>query len=425
MADTVHLKKSLTVVSGAAMTTGAVLGAGIMVLPAITAVMAGPSSVLSWALMGLLTLPMIFIIGRLAVQFPDAGGMATYVQHGLGNLYSRWLGILMITALPFGMPITALIGANYLGSYFQWSQLGIHLCAGTMIFVAVCLNYRGIQLAGRIQIFVVGFILLVLAAAIWSGIPQMQLSAFQPFMPQGWFAMIQASALTFFAFTGWEMISYLAEEFQEPARDIPRSLGLAAFIINFLYVAVSLAIVGTGVYLQGTPLTALLQLISFRFGSSGIAVVSFFGCLACYCPIHIYIAGFSRLIYAQAREGNLPKLFSVLHPQFQTPHKTLLAFLPIAVLVLVVSYGFSFDLQTLINIPCANFLLIYVLGMAAAVRLLPKRWEKIMAGSSAVVIGLMYFCTGWYALFSVGITICFMVAEYVLRHRRSAALVRD
>ena len=119
MEETVHLRKSLTVVSGAAMTTGAVLGAGIMVLPAITAVMAGPASVLSWVLMGLLTLPMIFIIGRLAVRFPDAGGMAKYVQQGLGEAYSRWLGLLMMTALPFGMPITALIGANYLGSYFQ------------------------------------------------------------------------------------------------------------------------------------------------------------------------------------------------------------------------------------------------------------------------------------------------------------------
>ena len=168
-----------------------------------------------------------------------------------------------------------------------------------------------------------------------------------------------------------EMVSFLAEEFQNPARDIPRSLALSAVIINFLYVAVSLVTVGTGVYLMGEPLTALLQLIAFRFGTGAVVLISFLGCLACYCPIHIYVAGFSRLIYAQAREGGLPRFFAVLHPRFQTPHRALLAFLPIALLVLLLSYSLSFDLQTLMNVPCANFLLIYVLGMTAAVRLLP------------------------------------------------------
>ena len=411
MEETVHLRKSLTVVSGAAMTTGAVLGAGIMVLPAITAVMAGPASVLSWVLMGLLTLPMIFIIGRLAVRFPDAGGMAKYVQQGLGEAYSRWLGLLMMTALPFGMPITALIGANYLGSYFQWGSLGIHVCAGAMIGLAILLNCRGIQLAGRVQVLVVGFILLVLAAAIVSGASHLQWSAFQPLAPQGWVPVLQASALTFFAFTGWEMVSFLAEEFQNPARDIPRSRALSAVIINFLYVAVSLVTVGTGVYLMGEPLTALLQLIAFRFGTGAVVLISFLGCLACYCPIHIYVAGFSRLIYAQAREGGLPRFFAVLHPRFQTPHRALLAFLPIALLVLLLSYSLSFDLQTLMNVPCANFLLIYVLGMTAAVRLLPSRGEKLLAAGSAAAIGVLYLFIGWATLFSVGISLWFMLAR--------------
>jgi len=419
MEKAVHLKKSLTVVSGAAMTTGAVLGAGIMVLPAITAVMAGPASVLSWLLMGLLTLPMIFIIGRLAVRFPDAGGMATYVRHGLGEACSRWLGLLMITALPFGMPITALIGANYLGSYFQWSQLEVHLCAGAMLVLAIGLNYRGIQLASRMQVFVVGFILLVLAAAILSGSKEMHWTAFQPFMPNGWVSVMQASALTFFAFTGWEMVSFLAEEFKDPARDIPRSLGLAAFIINLLYIAVSLVTVGTGVYLMGTPLTALLTMISFRFGTGAMALVSFLGCLACYCPIHIYVAGFSRLVYAQAREGSLPRAFSRLHSRFQTPHRALLAFLPAGLLVLALSCSFSFDLQILINVPSANFLLIYLLGMTAAVRLLPRRWEKFMAGASAAAIGLLYCFIGWEALFSVGISLWFAAREYAA-HQKAA-----
>ena len=412
MQDTIQLKKNLTVLSGAAMTTGAVLGAGIIVLPAITAIMAGPASILSWALMGVLTIPMIFIIGRLAIQYPDAGGMATYVQHGLGNIFSRWLSLLMMTALPFGMPITALIGAHYLGTFFHWPSSSIHLCAGIMILLAVCLNYRGIQLAGRTQVFVVSIILLILAGAIYSGLPQVQTAAFTPFLINGWYAVGQASALTFFAFTGWEMISYLAEEFHDPVHDIPKCLGISALIINAFYLSISFVTIGTSVYLSDTPATALLELITFHFGSQAASLLSILGCLACYCPIHIYMAGFSRLIYAQAREGSLPLFFSYLHPQFHTPHRALLAFLPVALLVLTVTYAFSFDLQLLINIPCANFLMIYALGMAAAIRLLQKSWEKIIAGLTTAAMIVLYFFTGWYAIFSVIITILFLLNEY-------------
>ncbi len=162
---------------------------------------------------------------------------------------------------------------------------------------------------------------------------------------------------------------------------------------------------------MGEPLTALLQLIAFRFGTGAVVLISFLGCLACYCPIHIYVAGFSRLIYAQAREGGLPRFFAVLHPRFQTPHRALLAFLPIALLVLLLSYSLSFDLQTLMNVPCANFLLIYVLGMTAAVRLLPSRGEKLLAAGSAAAIGVLYLFIGWATLFSVGISLWFMLAR--------------
>jgi amino acid efflux transporter len=411
-----HLKKSLTALSGAAMTTGSVLGAGIMVLPAITAVMAGPASVLSWIVTGILTLPMIFIIGRLAMHFPEAGGMAAYVRHGLGPRYSSWLSLLMMTALPFGMPITALIGANYLGNYCQWSQPAIYLCAGAMITAAVCLNYRGIQLAGRIQVVVVGFILLVLLAAIFSGLPEVRLSAFTPFAPQGWFPVLQAAALTFFAFTGWEMIGYLAEEFRDPAHDIPRSLGIAALIINILYIAISFVIVGTAAYQDSSPLTALVKLISFQGGNGAVALISVLGCAACYCPVHIYIAGLSRLIYAQARAGELPPIFARLHPRFQTPHYALLAFLPAALLVLAISCSFSFDLQALINLPSANFLLIYVIGMAAACRLLPRPWEKLLAGISTLAMGLLYLFIGRYLLFSIIISLLFFLKTALLPH---------
>ena len=114
----VQLRQTMTWIQGSALTIGAVLGAGILVLPAIAADMAGPASLVSWLLMGIFSLPMVIAIGSMSSRFPDSGGMATYVRQAFGHNASQITGILMLTAMPFGMPVTALVGAHYLGSIF-------------------------------------------------------------------------------------------------------------------------------------------------------------------------------------------------------------------------------------------------------------------------------------------------------------------
>ena len=66
--------------------------------------------------------------------------MADYVERGFGKFIGHIAGILVVSAMPFGMPITALIGANYLGSAFSWSSASIHIAAGLLILAAVMLN---------------------------------------------------------------------------------------------------------------------------------------------------------------------------------------------------------------------------------------------------------------------------------------------
>jgi amino acid efflux transporter len=99
-------------------------------------------------------------------RFPDSGGMATYVRQGFGNHASHIAGILMLTVMPFGMPVTALVGAHYLGSIFSWTSANIHLAAAGLLIIAITINYRGIDLSGHTQVFVVSFILFILTFAV-------------------------------------------------------------------------------------------------------------------------------------------------------------------------------------------------------------------------------------------------------------------
>jgi amino acid efflux transporter len=409
MQQQVELRKSITWIQGAALTIGAVLGAGILVLPAMTANIAGPASLISWLLMGLFSLPMVIAIGSMSSRFPDSGGMATYVRQGFGNHASHITGILMLTAMPFGMPVTALVGAHYLGSIFAWTSSSIHLAAAGLLLIAITLNYRGIDLSGHTQVFVVSAILFILTFAVWSAIPQIQESAFTPFLPHGWFPVGEAMTLLFFAFMGWEMIGNLAEEFKNPVRDIPLSLGVAVLLTNLIYFAVAFVTIGTNVYHSGNPVTAMVTLVAYRWGDMAGTLVALLGFIVCYCPVHTFIAGFSRLVYAQTRDGHFPKFLGQLHPRFQTPHIALLIFAPIYFVILLFSYEFSWNLESLISIPCANFLVVYMLGMVAAARTLPNKLGKVSAWISAILSGSVYLFAGWFALFPIVVsllTIC-------------------
>lgn len=396
-----ELKKSITWIQGSALTIGAVLGAGILVLPAIAATMAGPASLISWILMGLLSLPMVVVIGLMSSRFPDSGGIATYVRQGLNSKTGHITGVLMLTAMPFGMPVTALIGAHYLGSVLGWSSADIHIAAAGLLMTAIALNYRGIELSGHAQVFVVSTIFFILTVAIGSAIPSIHFSAFTPLLPHGWLPVGQAMPLLFFAFIGWEMIGNLAEEFKNPLRDIPLSLGISVLLVNLLYLAAAFATVGTNAYLSPSPLTAMITLVSYHWGNTAGIVVAFLGFIACYCPVHTFIAGFSRLVYAQARDGNFSDYFGRLHPRFQTPYRALLGFAPIYLIILLFSYKLSLDLKPLINIPCANFLAVYTLGMTASARILPSRSGRILAWLSALLSGIIFLFSGWFILFPV------------------------
>lgn len=405
MQQQIKLKKSITWVQGTALTIGAVLGSGILVLPAITADMAGPASLISWLLMGLLSLPMAIAIGAMSSRFPDAGGMATYVRQAFGHGPSQVTGILMLSAMPFGMPVTALVGAHYLGSIFAWSSAGIHVAAAGLLLIAITLNYRGVELSSHTQVFVVSSILFILTFAVWSAIPQIHASAFTPFLPFGWLPVGEAMSLLFFAFMGWEMIGHLAEEFRDPRRDIPLSLGVAVLLVNALYLAVAFVTVGTGVYHAGNPVTVMVTLVAYQWGDIAGTLVALLGFIVCYCPIHTFVAGFSRLVYAQARDRNFPACFGRLHPRFQTPHIALLFFAPLYLLILLLSYQLSWDLKPLISLPSANFLAVYILGMVSAARILSGSISKLSAWISAFLSAIVFLFIGWFALFPIAVTL--------------------
>ena len=87
----------MSVAQGAALTIGAVLGTGVISLPAMAAGIAGPASILAWLALVVLSAPLALTFAALGARFPDAGGVSTYARRAFGSRAATavgWLSLL-------------------------------------------------------------------------------------------------------------------------------------------------------------------------------------------------------------------------------------------------------------------------------------------------------------------------------------------
>ena len=97
-----NFEKESRWVQGVALTIGAVLGSGVLVLPVLAAQLAGPASLVSWLLMGLLAVPVVATIGNLASHWPEGGGIAAYALRSFGRRAGTATGWLFLGTIPIG-----------------------------------------------------------------------------------------------------------------------------------------------------------------------------------------------------------------------------------------------------------------------------------------------------------------------------------
>ena len=107
------LPGKLGLVRASALYVAAVLGTGILVLPALAAKAAGPASMVSVLAVLILSIPLAGTFAALASRYPDAGGVATFVQLALGKTASRMAGYWFFFGVAVGAPVVGILSAQY------------------------------------------------------------------------------------------------------------------------------------------------------------------------------------------------------------------------------------------------------------------------------------------------------------------------
>jgi len=397
------------------MTIGAVLGTGVLTLPALAAQVAGPASLVAWFALVLISIPLAATFAGLGARHPDGGGVATYARLAFGRRAATVVGWWFYLGVTMGAPPAAGFAGSYVADLLGGGRTTQIATATVLIAVVVGLNWFGIRISGRLQLVIAGALALLLAISTLVALPHVDLANLRPFVPYGWGAVGAAAALLVWAFAGWEAVASLSGEYANPEREIRIVTAAALVVIGVLYLGVAFAVVAVlGPNPSNAPLSDLLAL---GFGPGARPVTTIVAVLLSLGAMNAYLASASRLGAALGRDGSLPSWWAVTHAG--VPRRSLVVVATLATATLVVVGASGLPLESTLLLVTGAFTLVYVIGTAAATKLLP-RWSLVWwcAVVSLVATAILAILTGAHMGGAIAIAIGALL--YTVATRRQA-----
>lgn len=410
MKDSTKFKPPLKLPHVTALYIGAVLGSGILIIPGLVAEVSGPASLFAWGLMAVVVVPMALTIGLLSAKHPNAGGVSHFVSKAFNPHIGSLIGWFFLMSVVVGAPVLALTGAGYLSTALGLNDNYRLIIAIAILAAGLLTNYYGMKITGQLQVAVVLTTITVLVATIAGSIFNINPANFTPFMPYGWLSVGQAATILFWCFIGWEAVSHISEEFENPKREAITGAIIAAVVISAIYFMTAFVVVGTHSYGPDISDVSLIYIIKTYFGQYGALIAGFTALFICIAPAIAYIGATSRLAYSLSINGYAPKPLSRLSKKYNTPLGGL-CFLAICFTILLVIFSSRLvSISTLIQIPNATFILTYLGGCAAGIILLKdNKFGLIISFISLVLTGIIFLFLSWTLLYPLIIALIWLL----------------
>lgn len=378
----------LNAIQGTALYVGAVLGTGVIALPALAARVAGPASLLAWLGLAVLSAPLAATFAALGARYPNAGGVATYARMAFGDPAATAVGWCFFFAIPVGAPAAALWAGEYLSAAIGGGTFGTDVTAVALMVAVPTANAFGIRLAGRLQLALAALLSAFLLTAVASALPYARLGNLRPFAPHGWASIGSAAELLVWCFIGWEVVSYLTAEFRRPARDVPRATAAAVIVVGAMYLAVAFATVAVLGPAAGSATAPLADLLATGLGGNGPLLAASTAMLLTLGGMNTYYAGTAKLGAALGRDGGFPAWLARGSSAGEVPRRSLAVLAALSLTALLVDLVVGVGSQPLVLLATGLFVSVYVVGVAAAIKLLPRRSKGQTAAVAAFAISI-------------------------------------
>ncbi len=330
-----QLNRSIGLSRATAMVVGIIIGASIFVQPsAVTAaVPTVRGALLVWLAAGFLTLIGSLVVAELSSAFPRTGGVYVFLTESYSPAAGFLWGWAMFWTMHSGIiAVIAMVFARYLGTFIHLGDPGLRVVAVLAIALLSWLNYLGVRQASAVQVVLTAIkvlaLVLIIAVACYHiarhGVVSATGQAVGATAAPTPRAFVLALIAGLFAFGGWHMVSYAADETVDPTRTIPRALLIGTLTVTALYVGVNAA------YLFVLPLHTVASstrvaadFADAAIGGSGGEIMAVLVILSTLGAMNGVILAGPRVYLAMANDGVLFRWAGAVHPVYRTPHRAI------------------------------------------------------------------------------------------------------
>ena len=342
--DETELARKLGLTESFSIVFGRIIGSGIFRTPgAIMLVISGLVGMFfsAWIIGGIVTLLGALCYAELVAMMPRSGGPYNYLKTAYGPLWAFLRGWAMFfVSETASIAVVSLVFAEYgngLFEYFygyKYPRIAEFFISLGVVWTLTGVNCFGVRLSGIFQnIFGLLKLLVLFSIPLLSFTVGGNIANFSgPFFPDSFdwksiAAMGAALRLSFFAYSGWEGATYVAEEVKNPRRNLPLSILIGIGGVMIMYLLVNAA------YLYQLSPAAMIEAkksiasrtMTLIIGGAGGAVVAGAVMLSVFGNVSTQILAKGRTWFSMARDGLFPAFLSKVHPVHKTPNNSMLA----------------------------------------------------------------------------------------------------
>jgi amino acid transporter len=315
-------QRQLTAFGATVLGIGAMIGAGIFALLGEAGSIAGAAVWMSFLLGALVTSLLAYVCVKLGMKWPSSGGLITFVEKGFGKGrvvgITAWLGYIAASVITCSM--VAVSFGSYATTLFIDSDNPSHawdnIFTTLLVVMVVLINMVGATFVARAQSLIVGLVLLSFAVFIVVTLPSVDFDLLSFDEYPSFSKIISSVALTFFAYMGFNVITFAAGDLKDPERDLPRAMTQAISVTGLTYVLIAVCVFGvltvSEVITYGE--TAIAEAARPELGDAGFTLMAATALLSTAGATNAMLYAASNLTGALAKDGFFPPFFGAGGP---------------------------------------------------------------------------------------------------------------
>lgn len=314
-----------------------IIGSGIFRTPAPIMFITASVSLFYgvWIVGGIATILGALCYAELVAMMPRSGGPYVFLKaayppiitflRGWAMFFVSETGAIAAVALFFSENALAVIAVNV-------NNINTAICAVALVFILTAANSFGVSLSGLFQnifsFLKVALLVSIIVVSLSHGIEKenFQSAIESPLSWAGIVSIFTALRYGFFAYSGWEGATYVAEEVKDPRRNLPLSLFLGIGIVMLLYLLINTAYLNLlGPAQMGASKSVAVDAMEIALGTAGGILVAAAIMVSTFGNVNTQILVKSRTWYAMARDKLFFNSLSTIHPTYKTPNYSLFA----------------------------------------------------------------------------------------------------